>query len=110
MRRRLAEAYPAVEVVSETLPLRGPSGRVAVDAAGLLIQLGADAPASELRRVPWSALRQVLPVDGGRVAVHVAHVGEVLVPGALGRQLWEGTGQARTARKGPAERPRADRV
>ena len=109
MRLRLEATYPEADEGPETLPLHGPPGRVTVDGDGLLLRFGPEGTPAPLRRVPWSALRQVVPIGGGRVWVHVAHVGEIVVPGSLGRQLWDGTGKAAGGRGG-AERARAARV
>ena len=91
MRRRLEASYEPRAPGAPPLPLGAPSGRVAVEPDGLYLGRGDE---DDLRHVPWSAIRNVSPVPGGRLALHVARVGDVEVPGALGRRIWEGVGAA----------------
>ncbi len=82
--RALAEAYPPAERPDRPLPMASPAGEVAADADGLLVRVG---EGDGFRRVPWSAVGYVLPVRGGKVRVHVADVGSLLVPGRFVGEL-----------------------
>ena len=94
LHRRLVEAYPPADHVPETVPLRAPAGRIAIEPAGLCLHVGPEGEPVDLRQVPWKAIRTVSPVAGGQFSVHVSRVGDVQLPGALGRQIWEGVGRA----------------
>ncbi|PAP76927.1 hypothetical protein [Rubrivirga marina] len=106
MAERLGQAYdpssfPTGAVLLVSPP--GPPGEVAIDESGLHLRIGP----SGLRFVPWSAIQSVMPVAGGRSAVRVSRVGAVVVPAALGRQIWDLAGREGAAK---AERARAARV
>ena len=94
MHRRLVSTYPPADESLDTIPLRAPAGRIAVVDDGLCLALGEETGDASLRRIPWSALHRIVAVGGGVVSVHVAQVGEVHVPGTLGRSLWDRTAGA----------------
>ena len=114
MARRLAEAHPEGQPDGETVALRsppGPRGLVAVEADGLYLAID-HGPDSGLRRVPWAAIAHVAPTSGGAYVVKVAHVGSVVVPGTLGRAIYNGSiGMASPTVTASAEdAPERDRV
>ncbi len=109
---RFASRFPAVpgDVPSDAFPLRsppGPAGHVAIEEDGLIVQLDQEeSPA--LRRVPWAEIHHVDTAGGGVFRVHISGVGDLAVPMAAGRKIWDGTLAARSA---PApHRRRAVRV
>ena len=90
--QRFAGRFPAVgEAPADAVPLQsppGPSGRVAISPDGLLVSLD-DQPGA--RRVPWSAIHHVDTSAGGAIRVHISDVGDLAVPLAVGRQIWDAT-------------------
>jgi hypothetical protein len=114
MADRLAHTYPPVPVAGEeadatTLPLRSPEGRVAIRPDGLSLHLGR--PPEDLRLVPWSRIKSVVPVASGRFVVDVSRVGPIEIPAEVGRRLWESFGRHETNGAGTnPERARSARV
>ncbi len=94
LRRALVERYASAPAPSQSFPLHGTPGCVAVDEGGLVLHVGEGPP--DFRRVPWADVRHLLPVQGGGVHIHVAHVGVVKATGRV-------AGEALRAR-GPAPR------
>ena len=111
MRRRFEGSYALAPEgsVGETLALCSPEGRIAIQPDGLRLHLGG--PPERLRHVPWSRVKSVVPVASGRFVVDVSRVGPIVIPGAVGRKLWEVSGaRASPAPTASGERARSARV
>ncbi|MAQ92113.1 MAG: hypothetical protein CMM84_01080 [Rhodothermaceae bacterium] len=111
MMRRFEDAYDLApeDGVGETLALCNPEGRIAIQPDGLRLHLGG--PPERLRHVPWSRVKSVVPVAAGRFVVDVSRVGPIVIPGAVGRRLWEVSGSRATPTPhASVERARSARV
>ena len=107
MAARLRQSYRASGFAGDPVTLAPPGvpGEVGIDEAGLHLRIG-DADGG-LWHVPWAGVQSVTPAAGGRCSVHVSRVGVVVVPGTLGRRIWDLVGRARAL---DVERARAARV
>ena len=107
MAERLRQSYRASGFTGEpaTLAPPGVPGKVGVDESGLHLRIG-DTDGG-LWHVPWAGVQSVTAATGGRCSVHVSRVGVVVVPGTLGRRIWDLVGRARSL---DVERARAARV
>ena len=87
---RLRARYPPVhaELPHGAYRLLSPPGRVSIGDEGLLLQI--EAERATRCHVPWGDVHHVEPADGGILRVHIAGVGDVTLPTAAGRQIWEG--------------------
>jgi len=96
MRKRLVGQYGEAEPPANAIPLRnpGPPGRIAVGPDGLLVALGRSD--QDFRHVLWSDIGHMAPVSGGSFILHISHVGDIAVPGSLGRQIWEAVSPTRS--------------
>lgn len=87
---RLEHTYASATTdVSGLSPLcpPGPRGGVGVSDGGLVLGL---APSEQPPRlVPWQSIERVAPMRHGTFMLHISRVGDVMVPGSMGRQIWE---------------------
>ncbi len=102
--RRFAHRFRAVstELPADAYALRsppGPMGRVAIEEGGLLVRLDQEERPA-VRRVPWAEIQHV-DTGGGVFRVHVSGVGDLAVPMAAGRKIWDGTLAARDRPRQP---------
>lgn len=103
--QRMAHRFPKTlsAVLDDAYVLRsppGPSGRVSVRDEGLLVRLDQDA-ASAARLIPWGEIHHVDLTGRGVFRVHISAVGDLAVPMAAGRKIWDGTLAARSASRQP---------
>ena len=107
--RRFSHRFPSIpgEIPDDAFALRsppGPSGHIAIEEAGLIVRLDQEATPT-LRHVPWAEIHHVDTAGGGVFRVHISGVGDLAVPMAAGRKIWDGTLAARSAPRHPQRQP-----
>ena len=108
--RRLAAHYPVCALEGGSVPLKGDAGRIAVRPDGLYVSLGE--AAGPFHHVPWESTRPAVAggSGSGEIVVGISKVGDVAVPGSLGRQIWSHTVTRAGGGDDAPERARAARV
>ena len=88
------------------VPLKSYPGRAAVQQDGLYLSFEGD----DFYRVPWSAVRSAVARAPGEIDVEISKVGDVPVPGSLGKSIWSHMSADKKNIGDLVERARVDRV